>query len=695
MKYQKYIDLFTQAQKQSISDFLDSDFHDELVSYDVINIPSIVKDKLKSQMLTLVHKPGIENYNFRALEKQLLRQYLWTKLDCQKRRYDVFNLLFSHNGYQDEYSELDKDWVDAITVAIYLFDRNLGYCQNIYTIENVYTKQSKSVEACRYFRKKGYDITIKNGEIKSNNINLIFKMLDYKAMKLGGVTYDSFTKNLLTPIFNDKSSLYEFPIASSSNNEDLLPLGLIFKLSTKYIDQAPIYAEKEIQTAYEYFLELSRKYALIFECQSFGHDFEMILMSNSVNLFNKIEEVVLTDNFYKIEQYIYGDVFDFVAFISNKFLEGGVCKEEIKRFMATLQFIRSKIDSNNLLFDSCETPDGIDKSILDIFTFNNGVNQGFKGFHDFDKVDSDTKILINNNNSYRILHPQFFSIAVYRVLYKLIESKTGDSSIWNSNIGNYIEDFLEWKMQEKNFNAIHGRKYYINKHQRKELGITSEEGECDILLSTQKYLVFIEIKKKEFTPIAKKGNILFILDDLSKCLLTSQKQANKHMRYITRFQEIKFLAVDCKPEVTVRLQEREILKISVSSLDYLSLHSKTVFQKFIRLLYNKEVLLKDKASLEDIKIINNFNKLNKHLSEELNNIDSDFQLKKANGFFNSFFMNIFHIVFMINNSNDIEEFTERLISNRSRIMAYNDFYHESLFIEKLRQSSDGKPALQG
>lgn len=686
VEYKKYVSLFTQAQNQSISDILDSQFYSEITSYDENNIPPIIENEFKLKMLSFIWKPGIKGYDLRLLENKLIRQYLWKKSEYQKRQYDVFHLLFSHSGCKDEYSEVDKDWVDAITMAIYLFDKDKGYYQDDYMIEHIHTKQFKSVESCRYFNKKNYDITVKNGEIKIKDLNLIFNILDYQARNLGNTIYYLFIKRLIVPLLDKRSSLYRFPIASpNENNEAILPLGLIFQFATKYIDQPSSYTNEEAKVVYKNFLEFSKNYALLFECQSFGHDFEMILMNDSTNLFNKIENTILTDNLYKIEQYIHSDVFDFVGFIAKKFLENESFKDEVKRFIKVLDFIKLRIDSNNLLFRFSDIPADIDEKFLETFAFTGGVNSNFRKLNDFDKVNFNTKILIKNNDNYRILHPQFFSIAVYRVLYKLTESISGNSNNFNSNIGVYIEDFLESKMHEKKFNAIHGRKYKIDKNQQRSLGITSQEGECDILLSTKNHIVFIEIKKKEFTPNAKKGNILFILDDLSKSLLASQKQANKHMRYISKFKEINFFEVDDNPNITINLNEREILKVSVSSLDYLSLHSKSVFQKFILLLYNKEVFLRDKSSLEESKIVDSFNKLNKELSEELNNIDSDFQLTTVNGFLNSFFMNIFHIVFLLNKSNDIEEFTARLISNRNIILPYNDFYHESIFIEELKQ----------
>lgn len=688
MDYKKYISLFLKTQDTKISDIIDDDFYQEIVICQENNQFYSIEDRLKDIMLSFIANAGINKFDIQKLRKKLIRQYLWTRTLQHKLQYDVFHLVFIHHGVKDKCYGDDVDLISAMTIAIYLLERDMGYREDDFAIEHTSTKQVKSVEACRYFRQKNFDISVKDGEVKFNNIDVIFKQLDYQAMKLGKIVYISFIKNLIKTKLDVKSGLYKFPIASDNqDNETIFPLGLIFQLSLKYINTLPVYLDEEIQDAYNKFLEFSKNYALLFECQNFGHDFEMTLMSDSNNLFNKIEEIIRTDSLYKVEQYIYSDVFEFVRFIAEKFLQDKSCKNEIENFLHILDFINSRIGMNKMSFRASEIPDKFGENFIENFVFINGINKEFICFHDFEKLDFNNKIIIKNNDVYKILHPQFFSIALYRILYKIIENNSNDAKNLNSNIGDYIEDFLEYKMREKFFDALYGRKYKIYKPQQQDLRITSNLGECDIILKSQKYLIFIEIKKKELTPNAKKGNILFILNDLGKILLTSQKQANKHMRYISKFKEIKFFKVDEKPEVTVELGEREILKISVSSLDYLSLHSKVVFQKFIRLLYNKEVILKNKVSSEESKIVNSFNELNKELSEELNNLNSDFQIREAHGFYNSFFMNIFHIVFLLNKSNDLEEFTARLISNRGIIMPYKDFYHESIYIEELKQSN--------
>ena len=264
-----------------------------------------------------------------------------------------------------------------------------------------------------------------------------------------------------------------------------------------------------------------------------------------------------------------------------------------------------------------------------------------------------------------------------------------DSSNLSSLIGDYIEDYLELKMQEKQFNAIYGRSYRVYKPQQNKLNIKSQELECDVLLQSDDYIIFMELKKKELTKISKKGNIFSLLNDLSFSLLDSSYQANKHMRYISEFKEIKFYKVnnDNKPEIVIDLNDRKILKISISSLDYLSLHSKDVFQKFIRLLYNKEIVVSNEYSIEECASIQNFNESNHKFSKELYNEHSKYQLEEVLGFYNSYFLNVFHIIFMINRSDNSEQFIDLLLNSRTFITPYRDFYHELMYRNSISERS--------
>lgn len=683
MEYDKYIELFSEANNVNIEDLLEPDLYRRITQAFERNYYNSIKKDFIDKMLSFTNKGDIKNYSFRELEKQLLRQYLWTGLSLHKKQYNVFDFIFTHNGVQDYYSTNDDDWINAIAMAIYLFDKGHGYESDDLSIKNINPVIYESVIACKFFRSKGFNISIKKGVIKKNNIPTIFDHLKLLAEKLGGITYKSFVKKLIKPLYNKKSNLYEFnPTITNNDQGNSLntpyPYGLIYQICLKYINEPPKYKTSEkINEAYREFLDFSKKYASLFELQGSSHDFEMMLMRDTDNLLDKVTNIVQQDSIYKVEQYVPEDVFNFVKYIASKFEDEVSLQEVVQIFCRVVDLIRLKCSSNINSFSKSTLDSSISEDFLQRFTFN-GINREFNNIDKFDAVNFNEYILVNVDDVYRIVHPQFSVISLYRILYKLLEDNMNDASNLSSLIGDYIEDYLKLKMQEKNFNAIYGRNYKVYQPQRQSLNIVSEQLECDIVLDSSSHIVFMEVKKKELTKIAKKGNILFLLSDLSLSLLDSQYQANKHMRYITKFEEIKFYRVrdSNQPEITISLEDKEILKVSISSLDYLSLHSKDVFHKFIRLLYNKEIVLSNKYSIEECDSISKFNESNHKLSKELYNENSKYQLEEELGFYNSYFLNVFHIIFMINRSTNTEQFIELLAGSRVFITGYRDFYHE-------------------
>ncbi|MAE39515.1 MAG: hypothetical protein CML07_01070 [Psychrobacter sp.] len=694
MEYDKYIELFSEASNVNIEDLLEPNLYRRITQAFERNYYNSIKKEFIDKMLSFTHKGDIKNYNFRGLEKQLLRQYLWTGLSLYKKQYDIFHFIFIHNGSQDYYSGNDSDWINAIAMAIYLFNKGHGYESDELLIKNINPVIYESVMACKFFRSKGFNVSIKKGVIKKNNIPTILDYLKILAKRLGEITYKSFIIKLIKPLYNQKSNLYEFNPTITNNSQDNslntpYPYGLIYQLSLKYMNVPTIYKKYErINYAYIEFLDFSKKYASLFELQGSSHDFEMMLMRDTDNLLEKITNIVQQDSIYKIEQYVPDDIFDFVEYIASKFEDELSLQELVQNFYNVVKLIRSKYNSNMSTFSKNELDESINEGFLQRFIFN-GINKKFNSIDDFDVVDFNEHILVNIDDVYHIVHPQFSVISLYRILYKLIECNMSDSSNLSSLIGDYIEDYLELKMQEKQFNAIYGRSYRVYKLQQNKLNIKSQELECDVLLQSDDYIIFMELKKKELTKISKKGNIFSLLNDLSFSLLDSSYQANKHMRYISEFKEIKFYKVnnDNKPEIVIDLNDRKILKISISSLDYLSLHSKDVFQKFIRLLYNKEIVVSNEHSIEECASIQNFNESNHKLSKELHNEHSKYQLEEVLGFYNSYFLNVFHIIFMINRSDNSEQFIDLLLKSRTFITPYRDFYHELMYRNSISERS--------
>lgn len=683
-EYTTYIELFNKASKKSIQDILDDEFYQEIVLAKEHNYYYQIKDKYEKIMHSFIAGDK-ERMPYVKLRHNLVRQFLWTNLNEHKLYYDVFNLL---SLYIHKELDLDSsDWVNAITMAIFAINNNIIgiYLKEIggeYT-KNSYPQQYYSVQACKFFASKGFKISVKNGEIKFNNIQDIFISIDNQAKKLGIHLYYFITDYIHNNFLNKNNDLYQFHLSSPRDGEPLRPFGFIYQISLKHIDKKPSYTtDAELREALLELLEYCVKFASLFELQIFGQDFEIILMKETKGIFDKLQEIIHMDNFFKIEQYNPSDVIDFVKYLSNYYIDNQQHQNNINKFLIMVDFFEKQIQKNKyFIFNESDLPKDINYDFFEKFYFNS-INQDFKRAFDFDKTNFKAKPFVKINGKYLIIQPRFSAISLYIILCNILGEEE------NSQLGSLIENYIVDRLLEKSIDIIYNRKYKLNKNIRGKYS-NSEQLECDIVLQSKEYIFFIEIKKKELTRNAKSGDVFFILQDLSKSLLASQTQANKHMRYLMENKKIVFYKTTNSPEQILDLNNREIIKISLSSLDYLSLHSKDVFQKFMRLLYNKELVISNNLSEVQKKIAKDFNEQNYKLGRDLSDLHSDWQLKDVNGLLNCYFLNIFHLFFMIRNVNNMEEFAKLLLSTRNiTVTGFRDFYQEVTYIEQLHKTVD-------
>lgn len=679
-EYKTYIELFNKASKKSIQDILDDEFYQEILLAKEHNCYYQIKDKYETIMHNFIASDK-ERIPYVKLRHNLVRNFLWTDLDLHKFHYNTFNLL---GGYIHKELDLNSsDWVNAIAMAIFGIENDII---NIYPkeidseyVKNSYPQQYYSVQACNFFNKKGFKISIKDGEIKFNNIQDIFVSIDNQAKRLGIHIYYFITDYIHNDFLNKNNDLYQFRLSSSRDGEPLLPIGFIYQISLKHIDKKPSYTNNsELRQAMSKLLEYCVKFASLFELQTFGSDFEIILMKETTGIFDKLQEIIHLDNFFKIEQYNPSDVIDFVKYLANFYIDNERHKNNINQFLIMVNFFEEQIQNNkDLIFTKNNIPKDINDEFFENFYFNS-INQDFKRTFDFDKTNFKSKPFVKINGKHLIIQPRFSAISLYIILCNILGEEE------NSQLGLLIESYIVNKLLEKSIDIIYNRQYKINKDIKRKLHLNSEQLECDIVLQSKEYIFFIEIKKKELTRNAKSGDVFFILQDLSKSLLASQTQANKHMRYLMENQKIVFDKTTNSPEQILYLNNRKIIKISLSSLDYLSLHSKDVFQKFMRLLYNKELVISNNLSEEQKDIAKAFNKQNYKLGRDLSDLHSDWQLKENNGLLNCYFLNIFHLLFIIRNINDIDEFAKLLLSTRNIIVTgFRDFYQETEYRRRI------------
>lgn len=200
-----------------------------------------------------------------------------------------------------------------------------------------------------------------------------------------------------------------------------------------------------------------------------------------------------------------------------------------------------------------------------------------------------------------------------------------------------------------------------------------------MIIHNKENICFFELKLRALIDKSKGGNAFYILNDLAESLIKSQTQLNKHKRYILNFNKIEF-----KSKEKIELDNRDIFKISISSLDYQGLHNPLIFQIFLRNIPD-HVLGKTIDPNLNI-IVDNINQKFKDFSDEILNEETKNEIISPTGLSNTFFLNVFQLLFLIDKSKEKgTDLIDELILSRNIRLDQLDFYYGYSYINMLKQ----------
>lgn len=235
--------------------------------------------------------------------------------------------------------------------------------------------------------------------------------------------------------------------------------------------------------------------------------------------------------------------------------------------------------------------------------------------------------------------------------------------------GLLLEDFAEHSLITTSLQFIGNNEYKVNASQRKEMEITSQSLQLDLAIHNTKNIALFEIKNRVLTDPSKGGHGYYILNDLAESLIKSQTQLNKHKRFLLNFKEINF-----NDKQKLNLDNRTIYKITISSLDYQSLHNPLIVESFLRSL--PFFILKSSNDSQIDSLVKNINEKIKAFSDEILKPETKKEIEEPMGLHNSFFINIFHFLFLIEQAKTKgTDFIDELTLYHNTILNQLDFYY--------------------
>lgn len=277
-------------------------------------------------------------------------------------------------------------------------------------------------------------------------------------------------------------------------------------------------------------------------------------------------------------------------------------------------------------------------------------------------IDHYFKPVIKVGSQYRILPKSIASLGALNSVCNCISSPDGKwSNPKDSALGYAIEDFLREKLTQKGISIIHG--------DRIGGGLKLES---DLICETDDKIYIFEMKKKGLTRQAQSGDETKILSDLADSLLATHVQAMRIENFLKNNGSITLTNNgDVK---TIYLNERNIIRISVSLHDFGALQDKTVLQRILTIAVFSEVKHPDRKTDENL---NKWRKLSTEL-KRLASENGELSVKGRVPFHNSLFMSIPQIIMLLDNSESPRDFFKHMTSLVSTTTGSRDTYTEFL-----------------
>ena len=138
-------------------------------------------------------------------------------------------------------------------------------------------------------------------------------------------------------------------------------------------------------------------------------------------------------------------------------------------------------------------------------------------------------------------------------------------------MGTAIERVVADALRAHNLNVtIQGSKYSMPD----PLTGSNQDGECDVVVESPEFIVFLETKKKPHRRLSATGNALANLIDLSGSLFDAQAQLARHERILLHHGHIQF-----EDGRRFNMNGRSIERIALTLLDYGSLQDKFLLKQ--------------------------------------------------------------------------------------------------------------------
>lgn len=508
----------------------------------------------------------------------------------------------------------------------------------------------------------------------------LIKRLESLIMRMGGISVLARLFRALQPAYSaalgryllnlDKGSIYRAP-------KSHIPCGYLLHLAVKHPwGKKPL---RNTDDAWQEIVQLSTEYASIYDVQRFN-PFALMHIAPR-DLIKEFRELAIFDALFRLPQAATNTVLSMMQGLTadrDPDAPHGV-GWTIRHVQAITRFVLDFAASQNgpvwIQLDQVrkgclEIPEAILTYLLKNALSHpvEGANQNFFKPTDAPYLDHErnkvghnfySKPLLRSAGGYWLVDRSVCALGFLEALFTLLR---GEDSKFDGALGSAIENYLISEFSQHGIQCASG-KYSVD----------GKDGECDLVIETEKVVFFLELKKKPLTRNARSGSDIHLLIDLAGSLLDSQVQSGWHE---VRIRKAGYLNLQRNGNTKcIELKGRSIERLSITLLDFGVFQDRIIISRFLEACLSSTFALKPGIEGEMLeKSINSLNRAAEDWKEQSKLLYGTEMIN--NPFMHCWFLSVPQLLLILDGVDGPEAFGNAMRVNRHLIMNTQDFYYE-------------------
>ena len=566
------------------------------------------------------------------------------------------------------------DWPAAICYA--LDHVRLRDYQTPETRLRVYSREFNVANAAKMLQASGYKLIRAGADVslETSSETRLVERLERLIARMGGLYVASLIFASIGKLYDGKQERYHVVQRSSptGGGQAQIPFGYLLQLAAKHVAD-PVSPSK---ACWQRLISLATQYAGILDVQNYTPSIWRRMDARQSLAF--LQETALSDALFCLPQVRGSDVpkilcgilqdFDF----DRSYGSGWTVNSVLSVIKAILEHTRDKrgpvILDVPAIVSLC---DGMNEERIAIVTedvlshtasgpslrFSKATDAPRPGVPEDQQVGKDLflhPLLRLGQGRYAILDRSASAPAFIETLLAALRAEYRDL---DDRIGLPLERFVAAELRSRGVSSVRGS--YIS---------DGEDGECDLVVESEKTIFFLEFKKKALTRAGQAGVDANLILDLAASALEAQVQAGWHEVRIKRKGFLDLTADGAT--YRLELRGRGVERLALSFLDFGSFQDRMLIQQFLA------ANLGATYTVNSPLLSSKFDRLNKYLEALWKQTEEILGGKQVNWpFFNCWFLSVPQLLVLLDDVNDVDAFRAVFFSKRAMTLDVADLYY--------------------